>query len=934
MHVHRQRDIDRIRARPEDLALHEDVRWLAGALGRVIQRLEGQESFEIVEQLRVATRARRHGDPDAPSLEDLLRKIDALTVDKCAMAARAFTLFFLLINTAEQTHRVRRRNAYLEKGAGALQPASVRWTMGQLREMGCTADQVERAMLTLDVRPVLTAHPTESTRSTLLGLQARVAGKLLAREQAPADEAKLIEQEMEGEVELLWLTSEVRQDRPSVLDEVSTALWYLETRLLDAGAHVHSALALAFEEEFSRSADAFRLAVPLRWGTWVGGDRDGNPYVTPGITIATARRASHVILGRYRESLDELVRRLSLSAEFTPPSDTLAQSIERDRQLLPDVWKKNRKRNADEPLRLKLSFMSARIEATRRLVASRDAGRVRQERAAYPDVAAFEGDLMLVRDYLNGAGAIQACRTTLDPFIASVRAHGFHGFMMDVRDHADVHAAAVAEIVSKGRTGVTDGNRLRAVLLGRPHDRKAEPPVSEETRQVIDTFRAIETIQDEAGEPAACTYIVSMTRSADDLLRVLVLAREAGLVDLSGRKPKSRLDVVPLFETLDDLDHAPFVMGALLDDPVYARQLEARGRRQEVMIGYSDSGKDVGIIASSWALYRAQESLSDLFRDAGVELRLFHGRGGSVGRGGGSPVYRALAALPPGTTNGRIKITEQGEIISQQFGLLPVAERSVEVTTAGALLHEFTDWRRNIEAHEVIEFREVIDRLSKRSHAMYRELVHDNDALFQLFRVATPIDELANARFGSRPAYRPGAKTGIEGIRAIPWGFGWTQIRLMLTGWLGVGTALGEEILSRHGLARLQRMAHVWPFVDDLFAKVEMVCAKTDIDIARMYVAHLGGDLKLFETLAAEFERAVDALLVIRGHRELLDDTPVLQSAIELRNPYVDPLSLLQISLLRRKRGSVDVYEKTREKIDDALATTLSGVAQGLRNTG
>jgi phosphoenolpyruvate carboxylase len=425
-----------------------------------------------------------------------------------------------------------------------------------------------------------------------------------------------------------------------------------------------------------------------------------------------------------------------------------------------------------------------------------------------------------------------------------------------------------------------------------------------------------------------------MTRSADDLLRVLVLAREAGLVDLSGKKPKSRLDVVPLFETLEDLDHAPLVMGALLDDPVYARQLEARGRRQEVMIGYSDSGKDAGIIASSWALYRAQESLSDLFRDAGVELRLFHGRGGSVGRGGGSPVYRALAALPPGTTNGRIKITEQGEIISQQFGLLPVAERSVEVTTAGTLLHEFTDWRENVEPHEITEFRQVIERLSERSHAVYRELVHDNDALFQLFRVATPIDELANARFGSRPAYRPGAKAGIDGIRAIPWGFGWTQIRLMLTGWLGVGAALGEEIRSRHGLARLQKMAQMWPFVDDLFAKVEMVCAKTDIDIARMYVTELGGDLKLFEALVGEFERAVDALLLIRGHRALLDDTPVLQSAITLRNPYVDPLSLLQVSLLRRKRSSGNLDNKAKGKIDDALATTLSGVAQGLRNTG
>jgi phosphoenolpyruvate carboxylase len=425
-----------------------------------------------------------------------------------------------------------------------------------------------------------------------------------------------------------------------------------------------------------------------------------------------------------------------------------------------------------------------------------------------------------------------------------------------------------------------------------------------------------------------------MTRSPEDLLRVLFLAREVGLVNLSGRRPHSRLDVVPLFETLDDLEHAPFVMAALLGDRVYLRQMEARGRKQEVMIGYSDSGKDAGIVAASWALYRAQESLSDLFRDAGVELRLFHGRGGSVGRGGGSPVYRALAALPPGTTNGRIKITEQGEIISQQFGLLPVAERSVEVTTAGTLLHEFTDWREQVDALQVKEFREVVDRLAERSHDVYRQLVHDNPALFEFFRVATPIDELANARFGSRPTFRPGATKGIEGIRAIPWGFGWTQIRLMLTGWLGVGTALGEEIQSREGLARMQRMARAWPFIDDLLGKVEMVCAKTDVEIARAYVVALGGDMKLFDTLVDEFERAVDALLVIRGHRELLDDNPVLQAAIALRNPYVDPLSLLQVSLLRRKRNLATSKKREREKVDDALATTLSGIAQGLRNTG
>lgn len=921
-------------SRDEDLPLHEDVRWLAGALGRVIHRLEGKEAFEIVERLRVASRARRRGEPNAPSLDDLLREVNELTVEECAVAGRAFTLFFLLINTAEQTHRVRRRKSYLGRGVVAPQPASARWTMQQLRKMGSSAENVEQAMMRLDVRPVLTAHPTESTRSTLLGLQARVADKLLARETAPLDEVRLIEQELEGEVELLWLTAEVRQDRPSVLDEVSTALWYLETRLLQAGSHVHATLALAFEEEFARSADAFRLAVPLRWGSWVGGDRDGNPYVTPEITLATARRASYVILGRYLEALDELVRRLSLSAAIAPPTDALTQSIEKDRVVLPEVWRKNRLRNADEPLRLKLSFMAARIAATRSVVASRDAGKASEEPAAYLLVDAFEADLMLVRNYLSGAGAVQACRAVLDPLLASVRAHGFHGFMMDVRDHADVHAAAVEDLMAAAGLPEADGDRMRSILLGGPPLRRVELPVSNETRRVLDTFRAIHTVQLEAGEPAACTYIVSMTRSPEDLLRVLLLAREAGLVDLAALKPRSCIDVVPLFETLDDLEHAPFVMGALLDDPVYVRQLDARGRRQEVMIGYSDSSKDAGIFASSWALYRAQESLSDLFRNAGVELRLFHGRGGSVGRGGGSPVYRALAALPPGTTNGRIKITEQGEIISQQFGLLPVAERSLEVTASGVLLQEFSDWRKGVDPGEVEEFRQVMDRLSERSRTVYQQLVHQNGALFELFRVATPVDELANARFGSRPAYRPGAKEGIEGIRAIPWGFGWTQIRLMLTGWLGVGESLGEEAESPEGLARLQRMAKSWPFFDDLLGKIDMVCAKTDTEIARAYVSHLGGDQELFASLVAEFESAVAALLRIRGSSQLLEDNPVLQEAIALRNPYVDPLSLLQISLLRRKRTGSGAEERSKEQIDDALATTLSGIAQGLRNTG
>jgi phosphoenolpyruvate carboxylase len=918
-------------SRPEDLPLHDDVRRLAASLGRVIRRLEGEAAYETIESLRVACRARRHGAPGASTLRELLAQVQAMPVDRAATTARAFTLFFLLINTAEQVQRVRRSRAYRATDDAEPQAGSARAVMRALREAGRSADDVERAIARLRVRPVLTAHPTESTRRTLLGLQARVADLLLERETVSESERGAIDDALDGEVELLWITSEVRQDRPTVMDEVSTVLWYLETRLIDAGERARAALARAFEEEFATSSDDVRQTIPLTIGNWVGGDRDGNPFVTPDVTIATARRASFAILGRYVATLAQLVERLSVSDAIVPVSQALRESIDADRALLPAVYEANARRNADEPLRLKLSFMMARVEAARRLTAARDAGSPTVDAAAYVGASQLENDLLLLRDNLLAAGAEHACRTTVDPFLATVRAHGFHGYRMDLREHAEVHRAALADLAAKLELAPLTGDALRAELDGRRPLVGAHLALDESTTRVIDTFRAIQTIQAEIGEAAANTFIVSMTTSADDLLAVLLFAREVGLVDLSTDEPMSRLDVVPLFETLADLEHAPRVMGELLRDPIYRRQLAARGNRQEVMIGYSDSGKDAGILTSSWALYQAQEALGALFRDANVELTLFHGRGGSVGRGGGSPVARALAALPPGTVNGRIKITEQGEIISQQFGLLPVAERTLEVTLAGVLRHDLdaigaTDAERS-------EFRDVMNDLARRSLAVYRDLVHEHDDLFTLFRTTTPIDELADARFGSRPAYRPGAGAGIAGIRAIPWGFGWTQTRLMLTGWLGAGTALSSIASTPEGLGVLRRMASSWAFFDDLLGKIEMVCAKTDLEIARTYVEHLGGNLELFSRLEREFQLTVDAVLRIRRSGELLSDNPVLRSAIALRNPYVDPLSLIQIALLERKRGLAE-GDAARTEVSAVLATTLSGVAQGLRNTG
>jgi phosphoenolpyruvate carboxylase len=690
----------------------------------------------------------------------------------------------------------------------------------------------------------------------------------------------------------------------------------------------------AFEEEFE--APRPELVTPLHYGSWVAGDRDGNPFVTPETTIAATRRASHAMLGRYLDAMGELIRKLSLSSRHAPVPEALRASIEKDRAELPDVWEANHRRDDDEPMRLKLAFMAGRLAATRRQVALRDAGSTERVRAAYPDAVAFEDDLLLVRDCLDAAHAESARRTVLDPLLSRLRGHGFHGYRLDVREHSRVHAEALEDIARCVGLPPLDGAALRRELLSRRALAGPFLPLGEATRKTLAVFETVRAIQAESGEAAASTYVISMTRSVEDMLRVLLLARESGLADLAGTTPMSKVDIVPLFETLDDLEGAPEIVRSLLADPVWRRQLAARGNRQELMIGYSDSAKDAGMLPAAWALYRAQEEFGRIFTESGVELTLFHGRGGTVGRGGGSPVYRALAALPPGTVRGRIKITEQGEVISQKYGLVPIAERSLEVLISGTLLHEFEDWRAAIEPGEEQRFRETMDRLSAIALPVYRKLVHEDEELFRFFLTASPVKELAHVHFGSRPVYREQGKESMEGIRAIPWSFGWTQNRLMLPAWLGVGTALTEVAATPNGLAVLRRMARLWPFFDDLLGNVEMVCAKADLDIARAYARELDpAQLGLLESLEEEFKRSVSAVLRIRETDELLTGNQVLQAAIALRNPYVDPLSLLQIALLKRKRAGTDKAASAElERLNEALGTTLNGVAQGLRNTG
>ncbi len=908
---------------PKDRPLHDDVRWLASTLGQVVRQAEGEEVFQAVEQLRVDCRAIRRGEGEAPTRDALVERMAAMDGPTLQKVARAFTLFFLLINTAEQAHRARRRHAYISSGQPEAHVGSIEWLMEALSDKGADADTVESHLGELLVQPVLTAHPTESTRRTVLDIQERVASRLLhaASPPSPADEDAV-----RTEVELLWWTHEVRKDRPSVMDEVSTALWYLEDRFVDAVQATHKRLARQFARVFGRD---LQHTPHIRPGSWVAGDRDGNPFVTPEVTLAATRRTTHKMLGLYAGEVDALIGRLSLSDDLTGAMTELRQANEAYKKALPNVWTTNQRRDAHEPMRLFLSFVHARLCAARQRIARLDAGERPELGQAYPDAAAFASDLQLLAHTLDRLGAAHLRENLVQPLQRKVASHGFHGFLLDVREDAAEHTLALNAICQSVGVPPLSGETLAYELLtGRP----LVPPfreLPEQAERVVSVMHTIRQVQEESGPDAARTYIISMAKGADDLFRVMLLAAQAGLVDLSGDEPTSRIDVVPLFETLDDLRNGPGVMRSLFEHPVYGKQLKARGMRQEVMLGYSDSAKDAGVLPAAWALYQAQVALSEVAAEHGIELLLFHGRGGTVGRGGGSPVYRALAALPPGTVHHGIKLTEQGEVISQKFGLPPIAERSLEVLVTGTYLASTVDWRDGVDADVRADWEDAIERMVASALPVFRGLVHEDDALYQMFMTITPVRQLAQVHYGSRPAYRERGAGTMSGIRAIPWIFGWTQIRLLLPSWLGVGTALQAEIAQPGGLERLQEMAARWPFFDDFLAKVEMVLAKSDLQIARLYQERLHGDEELWQTLLAEHERASSALLAIRRADELPTGNEVLATNIQLRDPYVDPLNIIQVALLEQQ-----THRELQEDERSALASTLNGVAQGLRNTG
>ena len=946
--------------RPQDEPLSDDVRRLRERLSRTIDTLAGTHVFEDVERLSELTRRRRGllGRPEPDCRDQMIQLIAGWDLERAEAAVRAFAIYFQLVNTAEETHRVRRRRAYQRTPDGSP-PRSLAAAMDDLQHDGASAAALSDAIANMELRPVMTAHPTESLRHTTQAKLVALHQLLLRRADATLAEQAAIDAEIAMHIEALWQSDQLRHRRPTVLEEARLLLDTFDQTLWDAVPTVIGELRRQAQRVGATMPQGTR---PLTLGSWMGGDRDGNPAVTAPVTLQTALLMKERVLLRHLEAVRELEQILSHSTRRVRVAPELVASIAENGEAMPQVRARNADRNRAEPYRLKLTYMGARLQAT--LAANRQAAarvdpaalgpRARQalreaaeDGIPYAAADEFAADLALIADSLRRHGAQASADLAVQALIDRVGAFGLHLATLDVRAHA-LHFGAAVDEVAAVAAALPPGKRYRdleereriAFLQSSLEQRRALLPpgatLSAETQDSIALFATVRSIREQVGPDSIQSCIVSMAKAASDVLAPLFLAREAGLGSWHDNTFHSELRIVPLFEQIDALEAAPAVMHELFCNRAYQRQLAAHGSLQEVMIGYSDSAKEAGILSAQWALYRAQEALLRVAEAAKVRLLFFHGRGGTVSRGGG-PSHDAILAQPPGCVRGQLKFTEQGEMIQFTYGLLDIARWSLEQALAATLDHDFRDWRAGVSETDRDRFYAAMDELAATAQSAYRSAIHDNPDLFPYLSRVTPLDELSVLPIGSRPAYRPDGDASVGSLRAIPWVFSWMQSRHVLTGWMGVGTAL-RSYIDQHGptgLALLRDMRDRWPCFAALLSNVEMVCAKADMDIAEHYVRTLGngeGDTRLFAALRLEYERTVGAIREVNGVSRLLENNPVLRRSIDLRNPYVDALSFLQVELLRRRRAAR--AEEEDPELLGAILRSINGVAAGLRNTG
>ncbi|MBU1494873.1 MAG: phosphoenolpyruvate carboxylase [Actinobacteria bacterium] len=910
-----------------DSALRDDIRRLGNMLGATLTRQEGPQLTELVEEIRVLARRVRDGSngADAARLDELL---DGMDVDTAIRVVRAFTTYFHLANVAEQVHRLDANISRSGRTSGWLAD-----TVDRILAAGLPTDLIESVLARLEVRPVLTAHPTEAARRSMLTKLASIASLLERRgdQRSTAAEIDGIDRRIAEIIEMMWQTDELRRVRPTPGDEARTAVYYLETLASD---EVSGALADALGIQAARLGVTLPVDhAPLRFGTWAGGDRDGNPSVTPEVTLATLAMYHDHGLRIFRDTIEHLSFDLSQSEQVVGITREMEASLAQDRDALPEVHARFGVMNAEEPYRLKCAFVHQRIVNTRsRLVE----GSAHQSGKDYAAAAGLIDDLMVMYRSLQANRGELVAAGRLSRVIGIAAAVGFGLATLDVREHAARHHLALAALYERtgelGRPYADLTPDERTALLEQELDspRPLAPDTIDlggEAQQVSEVFSTIRTALDTYGGTAIESYIVSETGGADDVLAAAVLARDAGLIDL--QSGIARIGIVPLFETIEEVRGAPATLDRLLSHPAYRRIVHLRGEIQEVMLGYSDSSKHAGMVTSQWELYRASGSLRTVADRHGVRLLFFHGRGGTIGRGGG-PTGDAILAEPFGTVDGTIKITEQGEVISDKYSLPGLAYRNLELTMAAVLEASLLHREPRRGPATLDRWFAATDVISTAAHAGYRGLI-ERPGLMEYFRSATPVEELGGLNIGSRPARRPGEDSGLEGLRAIPWVFGWTQARQTVPGWFGLG--IGLEAARRAGLGEtLDEMYEEWSFFRSLISNAEMTLFKSNPSIAGRYVERLVDPSlhPIFDEILDEYQRSVAEVLRLTGHDDLVGDNPVLRRTLAVRDAYLDPINLVQVALLARARESTE-RDPTLER---ALLLTINGIATGLRNTG
>ena len=895
----------------KDQPLRHDVRILGTLVGELLRDQGGEELFEIVEHARLRSiRRREENEKPGEELADLVKDLD-LTL--ALEVIRSFSTYFQMVNTAEKVHRIRRRREYLQE-FGQFQPGGLEETLVKLKASGMDLAGLQDLLDKLIIEPVFTAHPTEPTRRTILRKEQNIVRRLIdmLNPTMTAQEMHVCMENIKLEMTTGWQTDENPSERMTVADELEHVLFFLTDVLYKAMPPFYEDIENATLRIYGKEAQNIRVPPMVRFASWVGGDMDGNPNVNAKTIRSTLARQRSLILDLYYRECGALSAKLSQSRGRIDVDDAIVDKISHYRGWFQHAYHEVPKRHRDMPYRVYLRLVQERLQAT-------------YDDDAYPyeNAAQFRADIELLADSLASHKGENAGLFAVKRLLRRIETFGFHFMTLDVRQDALVHREVVGELLGE-RTWLewTPEQRIERIVDAIESRDSVPDRLSVVARKTLGVFQAIAFCKRKYGDKAIGPFIVSMTQGSDDVLSVLLLANMSELHNRRGEVP---MDIAPLLETVDDLDAGCRILKALLNNDHYRKHLRQRGDRQTVMIGYSDSNKDAGLASARWALQNAQVELASVVAKRDIELHLFHGRGGTISRGGGK-THVAVLGAPPGTVNGHLRVTEQGEIINEKYGLRGIALRTLEQAAGSvALATALPDHRGNDKP----EWHDMMQAIADSSRTAYRELVFETPAFYRYFRQATPIDLIERMRIGSRPASRRSGE-GVENLRAIPWVFAWTQSRLMLPGWYGLGRGL-EWASEKFSDEEFRDMFREWYFMRALTADAEMVLAKSDLGIAKIY-SELAGELhdEFFPKIEKEFNLTRDLILEYSDHDALLEGDVTLQRAIMLRNPYVDPMSLLQVDLLRRWRET----NCEDQALLNTLLASVIGIAQGLQNTG